>query len=363
MAGEYEIWITTDQGAKLALIDTFTRLQYSILAGGLGHVALLAPRSFDTRLVSPDNTIQVWRAPGGARMSLERLYLLRYYRWFRDGDRLMLEIKGPDLLDLLGRRIVAYAAGLAFTAKTDFADDMMRELVNENLVGATDVDRNLSFLSVDAAIGKGPILQMRFEWQNVLEAIKNIQEASRVAGTEVFFDVRVSSVSSSAFTCAFTSKTGQPGQDRTSQGVLFSEEKGTLREAFLEYDYSAEENYIYAIGQGASGVKKTEEVSDTDRIQVSRFGRCEGYVSASGRDATELREIGRDSLSRGRPRQRFGGQPIDTEGSRYGIHWEVGDKVKAAFLEKEFECIIRSVVVTVEDGAEAIDARLEYESE
>ena len=99
------------------------------------------------------------------------------------------------------------------------------------------------------------------------------------------------------------------------------------------------------------------------RGDALRFGRIEGYFDASdGRDDDEVGEIANDALIQARPVRRFGGRIIDTDGARYGIHWQCGDQVMAEFLGRRFKSIIRSVLVTVEPDREAIEARLEWAS-
>ena len=54
--------------------------------------------------------------------------------------------------------------------------------------------------------------------------------------------------------------------------------------------------------------------------------------------------------------------PVDTQGTRFGRDWDFGDKVRARYRGQEFDAIIRSVVLSMDDsGQETIRAKLEYE--
>ena len=360
----YEVWLTTDYGKRIALLTTFRELQYSIIANDVGQVALSLPSTFDTSLLKRDYTIQVWRAPlGTSKMSMQRLYILNYWRYERRDGALAIIVQGDDTNHLLDRRVVAAYSGTTLAAKTDYADDMMRELVNENIVAALDSDRDVSFVTVSPELTDGPILQVRMSYKNLLAVLKELGEASRAVGTEVFFDMHATALSAS-FACEFRTKTGQPGRNLTDIGVLFSEEMGNLEDAALEFDYRNEVNVVYALGQGSGVSQNIQEAEDTTRSRASRYGRIEGAVSSgSQQEDDEVLAMARTALDIGRPVKRFGGRIKDTRGARYGVDWWFGDKVTVRFLDQEFDAIVRAVSVRIgSDGKEEIDARVEWES-
>jgi len=360
----YEVWLTTDYGKRIALLTTFRELQYSIIANDVGQLALSLPPTFDTSLLEPDYTIQVWRAPlGTSQLAMQRMYILRYWRYERQDGALSIIVQGEDSNSILDRRVVAAYSGTTLAAKTDYADDMMRELVNENVVAALDSDRDISFVTVAPELTDGPILQVRMSYKNLLSVLKELGEASRAVGTEVFFDMHANALSAT-FSCEFRTKTGQPGRDLTALGILFSEEMGNLEDATLEFDYRGEKNVIYALGQGSGVAQNIQEAEDTTRSQSSRYGRIEGAESAgSQQEDDEVLAVARTALDVGRPLRRFGGRIKDTRGARYGVDWWFGDRVTVRFLDQEFDAIIRAVSVRVgADGKEEIDARVEWES-
>ena len=360
----YEIWLTTDYGVRLELLTTFREMQYTIIANDVGQLSLVLSSTFDTNLLRKDYTIQVWRAPlGSSRMKLQRLYIIRYWRFERSGGELNIIVRALCTNSLIERRVVAAYSGTTLAAKTDYADDMQRELVNENLVAALDSDRDVSFVSVAPELTDGPLVQMRMSYKGLLPVLKEISDTSRAVGTEVFFDMHATALSSS-FACEFRTKTGQPGQDVTNLGVLFSDEMGNLEDAFLEYDYRNEVNVVYSMGQGSGVSQNIQSVEDTVRSSSSRFARTEGAISASSQqEDDEVIAVGRAALSMGRPVRRFGGKLKDSKGARYGVDWEFGSRVRVRFLGYEFDAIVRAVGVSVDgDGKEEIDARAEYES-
>jgi len=53
---------------------------------------------------------------------------------------------------------------------------------------------------------------------------------------------------------------------------------------------------------------------------------------------------------------------MDTEATRFGLHWDWGDKVRARYRNEEFDAIIKNVVLYGNsEGDESISARMEYE--
>lgn len=372
MAGRYEIWLTNDYGLRLALLDDTLWFNASRIVNRIGYFSGGFKKDFDIALVKPDYMIQVWRAPQGGRLLLWRAYLIRKWRYETAGSEEHLRIEGPCINDLLRRRIVAAYAGEAQTDKTDYADDMMKEVTTESLAdGVAPVPdagtRTWGDLSVAPQFALGPTLTKAFAFRKLLEpsgagVLSGLAQAARKAGTEVFFDIVPNVISSAGITFQFRTYINQPGRD-VSARVIFDQEYGNLTSPFLEYDYTREENYVYSGGQGQGTARNIQQVYDATRYGISQWGRCEGFADARMQSADNgVREAGRAQLEERQPRRRLGGTPIDTEGTRFGRNWDFGYRVTARYRGQEFNAIIRAVVISVgKDGREAIQARVEYE--
>jgi len=372
-ADAYEFWLTTDAGVRIQLLDETLWLAAGRQVNNIGSFSMGLPNTFDTDLVKPDRMVQVWRAPQGGRLALWRVYFVRWWRWETQDSDEVFTIGGPDCNDLLRRRIVAAYSASSQARKTDYADDMMKEAVSEALLDSADPTpsagtRVWGDLSVQADLEDGPTLTKSFAWRRLLlpsggGVLPSIAQAAREAGTEVFFDVVPDDVGSAGITFEFRTYTGQPGRDVTGLGVLFDQERGNLKDPFLEYDYTEEVNYVYAAGQGTQDDRNVQQVYDAGRYLASKWGRCEGFADARNEASDDgVREAGRAGLEAGRPRRRFGGIPLDTRGTRFGRDWDIGYKVRARYRGQEFDAIVWAVTISVdEDGREDIQARLEYE--
>jgi len=249
MSGNYEIWLTSDEGVRLVPLTTFTELTASKVVNGIAWFSLNMPLSFDTNFISPDRLVQVWRQPEGGRLGLWQTYFLRKWKYSTEGSHQRIRLEGPDIKDLLRRRIVAAFAGSAQASKTDFADDMMKEVVTQSIADGvaptpTAGTRVWSNLSMAADVSLGPTVTKAFAFDYLLKSsgngvIAQIEKAAREAGTEVFFDIVPNVVSSNSITFQFQTFTGQPGQD-VSDRVVFDQQNGNMKDPSLEYDYSEE---------------------------------------------------------------------------------------------------------------------------
>ena len=372
MSGSYELWLTSDTGLRLALLDTALGLTASKSDKTISWFSLNAPASFNINLLRPDNMLQVWRAPLGGKLGLWQVYFLRKWTFATQGSRETILLEGPDIKDLLRRRIVAAYAGSAQASKTDFADDMMKEVVTQSIADGvaptpTAGTRVWSNLSIAVDTGSGPSITKSFPFDTLLTSSGNgvlavLANASREAGTEVFFDILPNVVSSNSINFIFQTTINQPGQD-VSDRIVFSQERGNLQNPTLVYDYSEEENYIYAAGQGEQADRNIQQVYDTARYGASIWDRCEGFADARNQSTDDgVRESGRAQLEEGRPKINFSADVLDTKGTRFGRDWNYGYKVTTKYRSVEFSSIIKAVTISVDANGEKIQAKAEYES-
>ena len=156
-------------------------------------------------------------------------------------------------------------------------------------------------------------------------------------------------------------KLEQLGQDRTATAV-FDDAHGNLQQPEFRYDASEEINYVYVSGDGSAELMESEQVYDENRINVSRYNRCEGqgYAAYSG-EGTVIEDAGLSELRNGEPIEEFTSYISDQDSMRFGVDWNFGDKVTAKFLDRTYATIVRKVVITLDQsGREDVQARLEY---
>lgn len=368
MAGSFELWLTSDSGARIAQLSTGLGLSASKIVNGIGQFTWVAPPSFDRTIVKPDQMFQLWYEPFGGVKKLWNIYFLRRFHYRSKG----FEFGGPDINGLLWRRIVAAYSGSSQAKKTSMeADDMMKEVVAESLLDTADPapafgTRAWVNLTIQADSTLGPVISKAFAFEKLCTfdgggVLPALRGAAAEAGTEVFFAIQPKVVGSSSITFEFRTFINQPGQD-VSDTVIFDEDSGNLLEPELEIDYSREENYIYATGQGVEETRNVQQVYDTARIGQSIWGRMEGEADSRTQDTSNaVTASGNSALWEGQPKTRFTGKLADTEGTAFVKHWDVGDKVKVKFPPIELTSIVRAATLSVDqDGRISVDARVDY---
>lgn len=371
MAGTYEFWLTDDHGVRLAdgtgrtLLDNILTGTFQRVDNGIGRFSARFPISFDTSLIRADRMIQVWRAAEGGSLSLWRAYFVRWWRYSRIGSELRVELRGPDVNDLLRRRHAINSEDTYYATRIDQADDLMKFIVRNNMQvdnsnpGPTYGSRLVPDFTVQGEASAGPILYKQFSYVKLVDVIQQLQRDSRAAGTEVFWQIAEVDVGP-PLQLQFQTRVGQPSADRTD--IVFDEARGNLEAATETWDWLDEENYVYGGGEAVGGFRVIEQVYDAARHNASRYGRSEGFsYAAPSASISVAQSSARDHLVAHRGLRIFEGRAVDTEGTRFGRDWNWGDRVTARFLGREGEAIIRQVIVSIdESGRETVDAPLEY---
>lgn len=365
MPANYELWYTDDDGKRLALLDTTAGFEYVLVDGDLGWLAVVMParQSAIYNTIRPDNQIHLYRQPPHQALALELVAFTR--RWAFDTTPrglTSLRMSGPDTNELLARRIVAFAATTSQAAKTDYADDMMKEVVDENLGPATPATARRYPITIQSDLSAGTSITKAFSWQNVLTTLQGIQASSKTDGTEVFFAMKP--LSPTAF--QFQTHTGQPGADRTistgNKPLVFGLSRGNLVNPFYEEDYSTEASYAYAGGQGLEEERNVQEAEVTARTNRSKWGRIETFTPSNSKVDAAIAAAANDRLARMRPKIRFSAQLLSTPETPYGAGgWRHGDKVTCDHLGRQFDAIIKQVHNRVGgDRSEIIVANAEF---
>ena len=363
MSATWDLFLTDDEGRRLATLNDNGGFTLVLRYNGTGQFSIQLNYNMDWAALGifsglPDNRIEFWRATPEVK---RQLLAVGFIRKANITDT-ALTISGPDQNGLLDTRIIAYDAGTSQTDKTDYADDMMKAVVYDNMGGGAPAGRDLTDYGFGIAgdLGLGPSIDMQFAWRPVRATLDKIAKVASENGTRIYYGIEP--VSPTEF--LFKTWVGQPGIDRTSD-LVFSIDRG-LADPSLTLDYQQEITYVYAGGQGQGAARDVQEVEDTARSSASIFGRREGFrdarhVTAGDSDAVE--DAGYGMLAEGRPTRLFMATILSVPSAQYGRDWNLGDRVTAQFCGMKFECLISKVRVVVRgDGSEEITAQLEWEA-
>ncbi len=342
------IYLLAPNGVRQLVIDAPWKLHLVLVVNSVGAFTLES--NIPVEYLAPESRLVFYRS-----RQLAGVGLLRRCELSRTNTRL----SGASLNTLLARRIVAYRAGTAQSAKGGAADDMAKAVVRENLGSlCTNAARDLSGkgLSVHPDLAKAPSIDKAFAYRNVATVLSEIAASSAALGTDLFYGI----VPTGETTFEFRTWVGQPGRDLT-EDLIFSDEFGNLNDPVLDLDYSRESTVVISGGQGEGSARLVAEAEDTSRTGAGPLGRIEKFADANQSETiAQVEDAACADLLNSRPRARFTGKIIDSDAARYGRDWNLGDRVRAIVAGQSFDCLIRTVEIDVNDkGDESISARLE----
>jgi len=364
--------IRTHDGEMLAVVHDLIRAEITRSQNNVGWFSCTASADFDPALLQPDRIVEFWRQPQGGEEKIMGVGLMRKWGWreLQDG-REVTYFSGPDQMELLERRIVAYRAGTSQASKNGPADDIIKAIVDENMGPAAGNDSYgrpryypSSHFTIAPDEGDGVTVEMSFAWRNVLAVIREIAQASRNQDTPVYFDLEY--LGEGVF--IFKTWTDVMGIDRTLTAgiapVVFSKEQGNLASPDLSFDYTEEINHVIGGGPGEGQGRIIDPENDQVREQLTIWNKREAF-----QDARECPSTGGslcvankafDRMQAGRPRVWFSGRLLDTPQSRFGVDWFYGDKVTIRYHGMEFDGPVAQFRLSWnERGEEQIDARVE----
>lgn len=359
----WQIWLDDPTGYQRHLVDTTGNFELAKALNYPGGFTMQLPKSFDEKLIQVDGIVEFWRSPVPGINKLFDAYFIRKISYAQTDAGDVIYISGPSLMDILRRRIVAYAAGTAQASQTDQADDLMKSIVKDNLGSDATAARQITGLTIASDQALGPSLNRSFAWRNLLELFQEIVDGSQQAGTYVYFDV-VPVTALTGITFKFITWINQK-MDRTASGdaQYFGPDYGNMVNCLLDYDYTEEVNYVYAGGQGEGSDRTIVEVTDTARAALSPYNRCEMFVDARNETSSAAITDKADAeVKNGKPRIKFTGTLLDTNQSRFGIDWDFGDKITCSYRGLTIDGYVKAMTISVDgNGAEYIDAQVEAE--
>lgn len=300
--------------------------------GGVGVLELTLPLSFNTTLLREDGKLGVWRAIDGRPPYLDNgaIFQIRYID-YGPNDTLVRAFHASNLLN---RRIIAYPAGSTYTSKgPDFADDLIKEYVNQNMLsGIVGADRDgvetyadvSAYLTKQADLSLGATVSKSAARRRLMDVAVDLANASTTAGTYLTFEI----IAPTESTLELRTYTQQRGVDRragTANPVILSRLRGNLTDDHLIVDYTESASFIVAGGQGEETLRLIGTAFDSARAGVSPFGRIERFRDAANVSTQAAVDDEADSqLHAARPIVYVTGNLVETPGLTRGIDFDLG---------------------------------------
>ena len=355
--------VRTPQGATVTEYTNFTRLEYARGENKTGWMYVdFAPQAVNPDHFRLDTRLEPWRSIDGAAPYLdgETVFFVRKWGWVIGSDGAELfRVYALDANYLLESRIVGFYADSAQASKTAAADDMMKEIVTEQLLGDNlypSAYRSLNswgdYFAVQANLTAAPSLTKDFAWRGVGEVLQDLAAASAQQGTYLVYDtVRVTDSR-----LEFRTYTGQRGINHgnlSGQRVVISRERLNLEQPEFYEDHTTQVTYSYAGGMGIGDQREIVSLVDQPELERSPFAWREAFQDARNSDTTAgITSEARSILQDNRLKRVLTGTIIDTPGCMDGIHFRWGDVVYAEYRGQGFDAHIDALHVTISGGRE-----------
>ena len=371
----HRLALRTHDGQLLTVLDNVISWTLVRKANEIGQWNVIIDPNFDRRFLQADNLIEFWRKPEGGAETLLGVGFMRSWEWATDDEgHETLTIAGPDVLELLARRIVQNYAETSYTNKSGPADDLIKEIVYEQYLSTAARLGDLYYsrssalpatiFSIAPDMSLGETVGCECAWRDIFPVLQELAVGSWNAGTMIYFDLEY--VGPGQF--MLQTWAGLRGVDRSIGSgvvpVIFSQEAGNLAHPVLRFDYSDEVNFAYGGGQGQGTARETDPENDEPRSQLSLWNRREAFADARECPAGEsptycIATKAYNRMQDGRPKVIFEGDLLDTQTTRFGIDWGYGDKVTIRHRGMEFDGRVDMFTVTISpDGAETVTARV-----
>lgn len=397
MSARHEFWLTDDGGRRLAILNKLLWISYT------RSVSLLSVLNFGLLFkefppgLDPwrgvDWRLEAWRAPAeDAPLRLEDTFMLRKPEVYtRNDSTTIIRFYGRNGIDLLNRRMVIQRAGSQWATKTDYADDLMKAVVREQMLYGSAVDEDgvqdnsRSFprneFRVQSDTSDGPTMQRSFNEKKVMDVLREIKDGTfqlnvnDPANNRIFFNVRPVDISQAdtdygaLMGWEFETRSGLFGSDRTGE-MEFSLLNENMEGPSYGESHLEEVNAVYVGGNGRGSTQIIQSVEDTVRIEASRWNRVENWISASGEaDNSGLLNQGYAELEKGKPEKQLSLTFLNTPGgdgkprSLYGVDWDLGDRLRVNYARRQFNAEVNMVYVSIdENGKEIVTGRNEVVS-
>lgn len=373
MAAEYKVYIKGQDGILTHQTNVWRTLRYTKRVNGVHDISLQleldhpAVESF-----SLDGQIEAWRrnVQEGVDWYLDFEGMMRtpVDQLFENG-RETYTIYGFGYNELLARRGIWYRPGTSYTEKSDVAETIIKQFVNENSgPGATNPPRISDGVTQGLAISpdqaRGSSWTGARAYRNLLATVQEVAQDS-----ETFFDV----VGIGPAEFLFNFYENQRGTDRSTIGlslatgrngagnrpVVFSAGLGNLQSLAHSVNRSDEITAVLALGQGIEEDRDTVEVDNSVAIAASPWNRREQTYNASQEQSIGgLTSAASAQLLANQKATTFTFTPLLAAATILGREFDWGDIVTARYQGEDFHLNIIGKTTSIDANGESISLEM-----
>lgn len=373
LSARYEIWLSKDDGTRLAYVDQLLSLEYSRVVHNVGTFSLILPKqAMDPALFREGYKVEILRASDAAsalRYEMVGIITGRTKYIGPNGENL-LKISGVDGNSILMHRYVLAQPGTTYARKTGYAGNIAKAYVRESITSylasvagiSTNSDRThiVPYFTVDVDKNDGASFTKNYEWKLLFDAANGICGTSTGRGSPVYWNVHP--VSGSVY--QFRTYANQIGSDlRTS--VFIGPEYDNIVEARLVYETEDEVNAVYAVGEpgskpGGTDWRWCQSAGDNSRMHASIWSYHEYLLESTWAGGTSLWDDANEYIKDNGPKGTFSCVLQELPNFKYGQHWNWGDRVAVSFWGEQFTGLIKNMLIKYAER-ETIRAAVEIE--
>jgi hypothetical protein len=374
----YQIALYDPSGTLLAILDDYRSLQFQKVVNDKGFFTLIINNSDSKRDLFERNGILVVmrKIPGYTDWYTEFTGHCEdfYTNIYQNGNEQFIVV-GSGLNGLLARRIIAYEEGTFQASKSDPAETVMKEFVEEN-IGPSATVANTRFaegamanFTVSADLGTGAVWDGDRTGKNLLQVLQEIANFSEI-DFAVNTDVTVGNY-------IFETYEDQLGSDRTIVGLnpatglnaagnaphVFSPLMGNVQQASFSTKSKESSNRVFVYGQGTGAGRQIEYREDATLFDpADNINLRESMRGGSSQDSVaKLQSLGDEQLEKLREQEKFEFDPLDIPSSLYGVHYFFGDKVTVKVSDEQRNKRIVSVKISLASGKGESQKSFEFE--
>jgi len=368
---DYQILVfSPTTGAPLALYDgvSLYNLTYSRVLNGIGAVTLELPSDDTVSANFPlDALIEVQRtSPITGMLQVEGGYFARLTHRYRQGDEERFLVGGVSYEHLLTRRVIDPAddptAAGGYSTKAGPADQIMVSYAREQAADLASATRSFPNFTVAASLDVGIGAGKRLRYDSLFKVFQDLAEAGNVD----FQIVRINDNNLRLIVAPIGIDRTQTRNYPFAPFVRLDPARGNLEDPSLLLDRREEQNYVYALGQGANENRILAELSGLG-IGDSPYNRIEFKIDVRRALRNEINTLltsARSELADKRAVKEFTFKPSGTEpGNIYRQDWDIGDKITAAWDNVEIDLRVIEVELRVDSSGEDINVKLEEQYE
>lgn len=353
---QFRLFYNDPFGIYAKTINTWYRLEYNRVENDIGSLTVDLPAIYPSGFFKIDGRLMVYVrenpfAP--EHLDGEGVYFIRLVTEKTDEQgKTYIHILAHDAIDLVNRRIVAYASDTAYTKKTTNAEAMIKAIMRENFGSlATDTNRDITaWMTIQPDLGQTTVtMEKSFAWQLVLPIIQDICAESRDNNNQYLcFDV-VPNQGIFEFRTYIDQRGSYRGL-RSAKQLIFSYDNQALSYSAITFDSSNEKNFIYAGGQGQESDRVIKTAYDSARIALSPFNRIEDFYNASHETGDGVQSDANTQLAKYSNKIKFNGHVVQKTGLVLGINYSFGDVVVAKIGDYSFDVHISGFSRMIEGG-------------